>query len=163
MEILVSWAESKIINAAVFSDSCDRAHSASLSSCCLRLSAAHSASNLVHMVYIWGRLMMCGRSERMRRGGGIRTGIAKICHFIPRYWMLHSLSQGQGFLCRKHYGGLRGLSLTFKAHSLYCCMACILYMTSFTFLFKKVKLSMPEGKKTRPSVQLVYIKCCTWK
>lgn len=108
----------------------------SLSSCCLHLSAVHLASNLVHMVYICSSLMVCGHVERMERGGGISTGITKICHFIPCYWTLHSVSPGQGILCR----GLRRLRLTLKAQSMYCFMDWGLNMTSFTsLLWKKFK------------------------
>lgn len=104
------------------------------------------------ILYIWfiffSSLLVCGRCEQLDRGGGISTGITEICHFIPFYWIQHSVTQGQGFLCRKHYRGLRRSSLTFS-------MDWVLYIKSFL----KVILSMTSGKKKRSSVQLLYIKC----
>lgn len=79
-----------------------------LSSCCLHPSAVQSASNLIHMVYIWGSLMVCGPSERLERGGGTVLAPAS-----RRYWMLH-----KDFCVERLNGGLRRLSLTLKAHFL---------------------------------------------
>lgn len=85
-----------------------------LLSCCLHPSAVQSASNLIHMVYIWGSLMVCGRSERLERGGGTVLALAsrRSVSFIPCYWMLH-----KDFYVER-LRGLRRLSLTLKAYFL---------------------------------------------